>query len=59
MELKSALGAIVVFGSLVGVYITLYKLNKKTPLPPGCEDLKADCEGCHDYACTNNPHHER
>lgn len=32
-------------------------MNKKTPLPEGCENLKADCEGCKDYACTNNPAH--
>ena len=23
------------------------------------ENLKADCEGCHDYSCTNNPAHYR
>lgn len=31
--------------------------EQKTPLPEGCENLKADCEGCKDYACTNNPAH--
>lgn len=49
--------AILFFALLVTIYIVLYLMNKKTPLPKGCENLKADCEGCKDYACTNNPAH--
>ena len=49
--------AILFFALLVTIYIVLYKKKKKTPLPEGCENLKADCEGCKDYACTNNPAH--
>lgn len=49
--------AILFFALLVTIYIVLYLMNKKTPLPEGCEYLKADCEGCKDYACTNNPAH--
>ena len=49
--------AILFFALLVTIYIVLYLMNKKTPLPEGCENLKADCEGCKDYACTNNPAH--
>lgn len=49
--------AILFFALLVTIYIVLYIMNKKTPLPEGCENLKADCEGCKDYACTNNPAH--
>lgn len=49
--------AILFFALLVTIYIVLYLMNKKTPLPKGCENLKADCEGCKDYACTNNPTH--
>ena len=49
--------AILFFALLVTIYIVLYLMNKKTPLPEGCENLKADCEGCEDYACTNNPAH--
>ena len=49
--------AILFFGLLVGIYIGAYLLNKKTPLPEGCENLRADCEGCHDFACTNHPAH--
>lgn len=48
---------ILFFALLVTIYIVLYLMNKKTPLPEGCENLKADCEGCKDYACTNNPAH--
>ncbi|MGM9946824.1 hypothetical protein [Floccifex sp.] len=51
--------AILFFGILLGIYIFLYLSNKKTPLPEGCENLKADCEGCHDFACTNHPAHHR
>ncbi len=49
--------AILFFALLVTIYIVLYLMNKKNPLPEGCENLKADCEGCKDYACTNNPAH--
>ena len=49
--------AILFFALLVTIDIVLYLMNKKTPLPEGCENLKADCEGCKDYACTNNPAH--
>lgn len=49
--------AILFFALLVTIYIVLYLMNKKTPLPEGCENLKADCEGCKDYGCTNNPAH--
>lgn len=49
--------AILFFALLVTIYIVLYLMNNKTPLPEGCENLKADCEGCKDYACTNNPAH--
>ena len=49
--------AILFFALLVTIYIVLYLMNKKTPLPEGCENLKADCEGCKDYACTNTPAH--
>ena len=49
--------AILFFALLVTIYIVLYLMNKKIPLPEGCENLKADCEGCKDYACTNNPAH--
>lgn len=55
MELKTILLAILVFGALIGIYIVLFLLNKKTPLPPGCENLKAECNGCHDLSCMNHP----
>ena len=51
--------AILFFGALVAIYIVLYLMNKKTPKPEGCEDLKADCDGCKDFACTNNPAHNQ
>lgn len=51
--------AVVFFAVLVGIYIFLYLANKNTPVPKGCENLKADCEGCHDTACFNHPSHAR
>lgn len=55
---RIALG-ILFFAALVGIYIFLYLMNKKTPKPEGCEDLKPDCEACRDFACTNNPVHDK
>lgn len=58
MQIGQLLLAVVFFGALVGIYIVLYLLNKKTPKPPGCEDLHAGCNGCADVMCLNNPAHE-
>ncbi len=43
---------IVGLGCLYGVG---YYLNHKTPVPKGCENLKADCEGCKITSCENHP----
>ena len=59
MPIQTILGAIILFGGLVGVYIVLFLMNKRTPLPPECENLKADCDGCKDYSCMNNPNHDK
>ena len=32
--------AILFFGALVAIYIVLYLMNKKTPKPEGCEDVR-------------------
>ena len=42
----------VVLASFVGVG---YVLNKNTKVPEGCENLKADCEGCKIISCINHP----
>lgn len=57
MDIQNVILAVLVFGILVGINIVLFYMNKKTPKPEGCEDLKADCEGCRDWSCMNNPHH--
>ena len=59
MDLGRILLAVLFLGILVGTYILLYLLNKRTPKPAGMEDLKADCEGCKDYSCTNHPSHHQ
>ena len=51
--------AFVWMAALVAVFIGTYLMNKHTPKPEGCEDLKADCDGCKDFACTNNPAHNQ
>ncbi len=59
MDIGNILMAVLVFGVMVCVYIFLYLMNKKTPKPEECEDLRADCSGCKDFACANHPsHHE-
>ncbi len=48
------------FGALLGgIYAASYYLNHKTPKPPGCEDLKPQCKGCHDKNCINHPEYHR
>ena len=57
MNFKTWFLAILFFATMVGIYIWLYKANKKTPLPEGCENLKEECGGCHDTSCANHPSH--
>ena len=51
------LPAIILFVVLASIVVVGYVLNAKTPKPEGCENLRADCEGCHDFGCSNNPAH--
>ncbi|MCR0288357.1 hypothetical protein MKC84_02345 [[Clostridium] innocuum] len=53
-----ALLPVLYLGALGAVYALVFYFNHKTPLPKGCEDLKAQCKGCHDHSCYNNPAHE-
>lgn len=50
--------AVIYLGILGGIYALVFYLNHKTPLPKGCENFKAECEGCHDTSCCNNPAHD-
>ena len=38
--------AIIFIIALIAVFFITYVLNKKTPLPKGCEDLKISDENC-------------
>lgn len=38
--------SILVIALLVGVFFLSYFLNKKTPIPKGCENLRTGKEGC-------------
>ncbi len=42
----SALVAMLVAAGLGGLNFLLYKLNKETPVPEGCENLKPECSAC-------------
>lgn len=44
-----AIGVVVL---LFGLYMFLYIMNKKTPVPEGCEHLQISDENC--SSCTNN-----
>jgi hypothetical protein len=46
------LAAIIWMAILVAIYIGTYILNKKTPKPEGCEELK-ECSGCANVACSH------
>lgn len=50
--------AVVFFAVLAGIYCIGYYLNHKTPKPKGCENLKAECDGCKITSCMNNPIHD-
>lgn len=47
--------AVFIIAGLVGVYLLVYILNKRTPVPEEClEDLdKAACKSCHNFACSH------
>ncbi|MBR4455040.1 MAG: hypothetical protein IKS32_02310 [Solobacterium sp.] len=48
----SVLFAILIAASLLGLNVVLYRMNKNTPVPEGCEELKPDCTGCGITDCT-------
>lgn len=44
-----------VIAFLVILYLVLYTMNKKTPVPKGCEnikDLESKCASCTNEACS-------
>ena len=55
--MNNLMSAALWMGVMVGIYITGYLLNRKTPKPEGCEDLTAECEGCQAFDCSHNPAH--
>lgn len=53
--MENIVGGAFYLGILGAFYALVYYLNHKTPVPEGCEDLKASCKGCHDFSCGNHP----
>ena len=49
------LAAIILFVVLASLVALGYILNKKTPVPKGCENLKENCEGCKMVSCLHHP----
>lgn len=39
---------------LFSIFILLFMLNKRTPVPKGCENLHADCSGCKIITCSRS-----
>ena len=38
--------AIVIIAALVALFIVTFDINRKTPVPEGCENIKITEEGC-------------
>lgn len=50
---KQVIGILIIIGMIL-LYILLYYLNKKTPVPKGCEnvkDLESKCSSCSNTTC--------
>ena len=48
MKIIYAIGIVVV---LIGIYVLGLTLNKNTPVPEGCENLKPECDSCRIQTC--------
>ncbi len=55
---NNAIYALLFLAVMGGMYAALYWLNHKTPVPEGCENLKAECDGCRVTSCENHPVHD-
>lgn len=45
---------LLVIAAFAGLYALLYYLNKRTPVPEGCENLTTDCDGCKMVECEHH-----
>lgn len=52
------MAAVIFLTILIGIYITTYILNNKTPKPEGCEEL-AECSACHNFTCSHHTAHKK
>lgn len=48
MKIIYAIGIVIV---LIGIYVLGLTLNKNTPVPEGCENLKPECDSCGIQTC--------
>lgn len=42
----NGIAAVLIALALAGVNVALYRMNRNTPVPEGCENLKPDCAAC-------------
>lgn len=53
--------AILIILFLIVLFFISYYINKKTPVPKGCEHLKIDetnCKACNNFDCSLNKNQE-
>lgn len=51
----NTIAPVIYIALLGGFYALGYVMNHKTPVPEGCENIKAECEGCKITTCSNHP----
>lgn len=56
--MNSIVYAVIFALALAGFYALVYFINHRTPVPEGCENIKADCEGCNITSCGSHPTHD-
>lgn len=59
MNLLQTVLGILFFLLLFGVFVVSFLMNRKTPKPPGCENLTPDCSACQDFSCPNHSKKEQ
>lgn len=50
--------ALIIFVALSAIFIVGYVLNKRVPIPEGCEEIDESCLHCANTFCKHNPNKE-
>ena len=51
--------AVIIFVALTVIFIVSYRMNKKVPIPEGCEEIDESCFHCSNMLCKHNPNKEK